>query len=134
MSSNTNIFKQMILGLVTPLMKFPFGGVSWTLDLHNFMKICKNAEYVNPDLWFFCILIPYMLIFFSFSNLQVTDKYKNLCLEDEVGKRYLVSNLMVKSLQFSNRGNSALHVRLGYFIEIWPEFGPPSTMATLTPN
>ena len=36
---------------MTPLMKFPWGGASWTLDSHNSMKIPENPENVLPGLW-----------------------------------------------------------------------------------
>ena len=42
--------------LATPLMEFPCGGASWTLDQHNSMKIRENPESVLPGL--FILLHP----------------------------------------------------------------------------
>ena len=53
---------------------------------------------------------------------------------DQVGKRYLTSNFMVKSFQFIDGGGSALQARSQHFIEVWPELAPPSKMASLTPK
>ena len=122
-----------ILGLATPWTKFHWGGwgVSWTLVLHNFMKICKNAENVSHGLWILLhpntICANIFLILRPSGNLQV----QKFGPQEEVEKRHLTSNLMVKSLQIFNRGDSASHARSGYFIEVWVEFVPLSTMAAL---
>ena len=39
---------------------------------------------------------------------------------------------MFKFSQFFNGGDSLPHARLQHFIEIWSEFTPTNTMATLT--
>ena len=39
---------------------------------------------------------------------------------------------MFKFSQFFNGADSLPQATLQHFIEIWPEFTPPSTMATLT--
>ena len=62
----------------------------------------------------------FVVMFFSLLDLQETDKFKNLQLnsKDKLGKRYLTSNFMVKSLRFFIGGGSASQARLRHFIEV----------------
>ena len=82
------------------------------------MKICKNAENVSHGLWILLhpntICANIFLILRPSGNLQV----QKFGPQEEVEKRHLTSNLMVKSLQIFNRGDSASHARSGYFIEV----------------
>ena len=67
-----------------PLLKFPCGGATWTLDLQNSIKIHKNSENVYPGLW---ILLPHNAMgIFSFPDMQAAGKYKNSCLKMNMGK------------------------------------------------
>ena len=59
-------------------MKFLSGGVSWTLDPHNSMKICENPENVLPGLWILLYLSAMRRPSFSFPDLQAAYKYNYL--------------------------------------------------------
>ena len=72
------------------------------------MKIQKMSSLVCG---FFCIQIPCANIVLISRPSGSSQKMK-----DEVGKKYLTSNFMVKSLQFFNGGCSILQARSRYFI------------------
>ena len=119
-------------------MKSSCGGVSWALNQHCSLKIRENPENVHPGLW---ILLHHktchVLIFFSFWDLQKTDKYKNLQLKMKLTKDIWlpISWSNPYSYNFFIGGGSILPTRSRpqHFIGVWPEFAPLSDMATVSP-
>ena len=114
-------------------VKFPCGGATWTLDPQNFMKVRKNPENVCPGLR---ILLHHnamcWYLFFSFPDIQAAGKYKNLHLKMKMGKDIWLSNSWSKLYNFLTAVVSTSQPGSQHFIEIWPEFAPPSKMVTLT--
>ena len=97
---------QTISGLAQPLLKLPWKGTSWILNLGSSMKVCENQNKLRPGLWILSILTTY-------SNICSSPDHQTLP-EDKVG--YLTQNFLVKPLQFFNSSgsNTAGQIKIFY--------------------
>ena len=109
-------------------MKFLCGVTSWTLDPNNSMKIRENLENVRPVLR---IPLNPNTMWYDFSHSQIIWELMNIKI---CTWRWSWEKVFDLQLTIFNGGGSTSYVRSWHFIEIWPEFAPPSRMATLTPK